>query len=392
MKKSIIAAVAAGAIFATPVFAETIKIGFVTTLTTGGAVIGNDMRRAVDLAVETIGGRMGNLDVEIIYGDDEFNPEAGRAATEQLVLQDDVDIVAGYIWSNVLLASADTVLDEGKILISSNAGPSQLAGERCHENFFNVSWQNDQTPAAMGEVLNRTGVESLYIIAPDYAAGRNMVAGVESTFEGEIVGKDMTVWPTQNDWATELSNARAANPDGVFVFYPGGSGPAFISQYQAAGLQVSIPLYSVFTLDSLSLPRFQDAQMSSVLGTSMTQFWAPDLDNPQNNQFVADFRAAYDGAYPSFYAAQSYDTIFLIKDAVEAVDGNIDDIDALRAAFENTNFPSVRGDFRFGNNHFPIQNFYERQVVIDADGIWTTSVRDAVLIDNQDSYAASCPL
>ena len=369
--------------------AEKIKIGFVTTLTTPAAVIGNDMRNAVELALEHIGGRMGDLDVELIYGDDEFNPQAGKQRTERLVKQDDVDIVAGYIWSNVLLASASTVLDAGKILISSNAGPSVLAGERCHRNFFNVAWQNDQTPMALGQVLNNRGVKSLYIIAPNYAAGQDMVAGVERTFTGEVVGKDMTTWPAQIDWAAELSKVKAAKPDAVFIFYPGGHGPAFIKQYQQAGLQGVVPLYTVYTIDALSLPRFQAANMEGVLGTSMTQFWAPDLDNAQNKRFVADFRAKY-GSYPSFYAAQSYDTIFLIKAAVEAVGGNIEDTDALRAALEKADFQSVRGKFRFGNNHFPIQNFYERIVVTDADGNWTTSARDAVLIDHQDIYAKDC--
>ena len=392
MSKWIAAVLAAVALFASPAMAaEKIKIGFVTTLTTPAAAIGNDMRKAVELALEHIGSQMGPLEVEVIFGDDEFNPQKGKQRTEKLVKQDNVDIVAGYIWSNVLLASAPTVLKSGKILISSNAGPSRLAGKRCDKNFFNVSWQNDQTPMAMGEVLNRRGVDSLYIIAPNYAAGKDMVAGVEQTYKGEIVGKDMTTWPAQIDWAAELSKVKAANPDGVFIFYPGGHGPAFIKQYQQAGLQGRIPLYTVFTIDSLSLPRFQQAGMEGVLGTSMTQFWAPDLDNPQNKRFVADFKAKH-GTYPSFYAAQSYDTIFLIKDAVEAVNGNIDDIDAMRSALENTKFPSVRGKFRFGNNHFPIQDFYERIVVEDSDGNWTTSARDAALIDHQDSYAQECNL
>ena len=392
MTKWIAAAVAAAALLASPVLAaEKIKIGFVTTLTTPAAAIGNDMRKAVDLALEHIGGKMGPLEVDLIYGDDEFNPQKGKQRTERLIKQDEVDIVAGYIWSNVLLASAPTVLDAGKILISSNAGPSQLAGERCHKNYFNVSWQNDQTPMAMGEVLNRRGVKSLYIIAPNYAAGKNMVSGVERTFKGTIVGKDMTAWPAQKDWAAELSKVKAANPDGVFIFYPGGHGPAFIKQYQQAGLQGQIPLYTVFTIDSISLPRFQQANMEGVLGTSMTQFWAPDIDNPQNKRFVADFKAKH-GTYPSFYAAQSYDTIFLIKSAVEAINGNIEDIDAFRAALEKADFKSVRGKFRFGNNHYPIQDFFEREVVKDSDGNWTTSVRDAVLVDHQDIYAKDCSL
>ncbi len=371
--------------------AEKIKIGFVTTLTTPAAVIGNDMRDAVELALEDIDHRMGPLEVEVIYGDDEFNPQKGRQATERLVKRDEVDIVVGYIWSHVLLASSPVVLDAGKIMISANAGPSQLAGKNCHKNFFNISWQNDQTPMALGEVLNQRGVKSLYIIAPNYAAGKNMVAGVERTFKGQVVGKDMTKWPDQIDWSAELSKVKSANPDAVFIFYPGKHGPAFITQYQQAGLDTQIPLYSVYTLDSISLPRFQDAGMNGVLGTIMTQFWAPDLDTPQNKKFISGFKKKY-GRYPSFYAAQSYDSIFFIKSAVEAVNGNIDDVDGMRAALEKADFPSVRGNFRIGHNHFPIQNFYSRKVVIDDEGVWTTSIVDVVLKDHQDSYASECDM
>ena len=187
---------------------------------------------------------MGPLEVEVIYEDDGFNPQTGKQKTEKLVERDEVDIVTGYIWSNVLLASVNTVLDAGKILISANAGPSQLAGAGCNQNFFNVSWQNDQTPMALGHVLNERGVEDLYIIAPNYAAGKDMVAGVERTFSGNVVGKDLTTWPSQIDWAAEFTKVKAAAPDAVFTFYPGGHGPAFIKQYEQAGLG-DIPLYSV---------------------------------------------------------------------------------------------------------------------------------------------------
>ncbi len=371
--------------------AAKIKIGFVTTLTTPAAVIGNDMRDAVELALEHIGHKMGPLDVEVVYGDDEFNPQKGKQATERLVKQDKVDIVAGYIWSHVLLASSNTVLDAGKILISANAGPSQLAGRGCHRNFFNISWQNDQTPMALGEVLNQRGIKSLYVIAPNYAAGKNMVDGVERTYKGEVVGKDMTQWPAQIDWAAELSKVKSVNPQAVFVFYPGKHGPAFITQYKQAGLEGKIPLYSVYTLDSLSLPSFQQANMTGVLGTTMTQFWAPDIDNAQNKRFVSGFKQKY-GKYPSFYGAQSYDAVFFIKSAVEAVGGDVSNIDGMRAALQKADFPSVRGPFRMGPNHFPIQNFYSREVVKDADGVWTTSVREVVLRDHQDPYAAECKM
>jgi branched-chain amino acid transport system substrate-binding protein len=391
MHKPLLGLVAAAVLVAPSAFAaDKIKIGFVTTLSTPAAVIGKDMQKAVELALEHINHKMGPLAVEVVYGDDEFNPQKGKQKTEKLVKKDNVDLVAGYIWSHVLLASKNVVLDAGKILISSNAGPSPLAGKACNKNFFNVSWQNDQTPMALGEVLNQKGVKSLYILAPNYAAGKNMVSGVERTFKGKVVGKDMTKWPTQIDWAAEFTKVKAAKPDAVFTFYPGKHGGAFIKQYKQAGLN-KIPLYSVYTIDSIALPKMQKAKMEGVMGTYMTQFWAPDMKNAQNKRFVKDFKAKY-GTYPSFYAAQSYDTIFFIKDAVEEVNGKIGNIDAMRKAMENTKFPSVRGDFKFGNNHFPVQNFYLRQVVKDGDGNWTTAVVDTVYKNHQDPYAKDCKM
>ena len=371
--------------------AAEVKIGFVTTLTTPAGVIGRDMKDAFELGLEDIGRKMGGLDVKVIYEDDGFKPEIGKQKTDKLVQKDDVDFVAGYIWSHVLLASRKSVLGAGKFLISSNAGPSQLAGKLCHQNFFSTSWQNDQTPQAMGEVLNQRGVKSLYVIAPNYAAGKNMVAGVERTFKGKIVGKDMTKWPGQLDFSAELAKARASKADGVFIFYPGKAGGAFMKQYQQAGLSGQIPLYSVFTVDSISLPKFQKVNLSGVMGSFMTQFWAPDLDTPQSKKFVSGFKKKY-GRYPSFYAAQTYDTVFLIKSAVEAVKGDLKDMDGMRAAMASASFPSVRGPFKYGKNHFPIQNFYLREVVKDADGVWTTAARQVVLKDHVDSYAKDCKM
>ena len=375
------------------VAAEKVKIGFVTTITTPAGVIGKDMVDAVNLAMEDIGGKMGGLDVELIVEDDGFKPAIGKQKTDKLVKQDKVQFVTGFIWSHVLLASQKSALGAGKFLISSNAGPSQMAGKLCHKNFFSTSWQNDQTPMAMGEVLNLNNVKSLYVMAPNYAAGKNMVAGVARTFKGKIVGKDLTKWgkDAQLDFSAELAKAKASGAEGIFVFYPGKAGGAFIKQYAQAGLQGKIPLYSVFTVDSIALPKLQKANMNGVMGSVMTQFWAPDLDTPQNKKFVSGFKKKY-GRYPSFYAAQSYDTIFLIKSAVEAVKGDLSNKDGMRAAMEKANFPSVRGKFSYGNNHFPIQNFYSREVVKDPDGVWTTSVREVVLKNHQDTYSKDCSM
>ena len=372
---------------------DPVKIGFITTLTTGAASIGKDQENAVNLALEHIDNTMGGKQVELIMADDGFKPEVGKQATDKLVKQDDVDFVAGYIWSHVLLASRKSVLDAGKFLISANAGPSPVAGKLCHENFFSTSWQNDQTPMAMGETLNKQGVKSLYVMAPNYAAGKDMVAGVERTFKGEIVGKDLTKWgkDAQLDFSAELAKAKASGAEGIFVFYPGKAAGAFIKQYEQAGLKDTLPLYTVFTIDSLSLPKLKEGGMKSVLGSSMTQFWSPDLDVPANKKFVADFREKY-GNYPSFYAAQAYDSIMLIKSAVDAVDGNLDDMDGMRAAMQKADFPSIRGEFSYGKNHMPIQNFYARTVVEDDEGNWTTKIDQVVLENHQDVYASECSL
>jgi branched-chain amino acid transport system substrate-binding protein len=216
---------------------------------------------------------------------------------------------------------------------------------------------------------------------------------VERTFKGKIVGKDLTKWgkDAQLDFSAELAKAKASGAEGIFIFYPGKAGGAFIKQYEQAGLRGKIPLYSVFTVDSIALPKLQKAKMDGVMGSVMTQFWAPDLDTLQNKKFVSGFKKAY-GRYPSFYAAQAYDSIYLIKSAVEAVSGDLTNMDGMRAAMVAATFPSVRGEFTYGNNHFPIQNFYSREVVEDTDGVWTTAIRKVILKDHQDPYAKDCKM
>ncbi|WP_443024250.1 ABC transporter substrate-binding protein [Sneathiella sp.] len=390
VNKKFIGLVSAIALLGTPalsVAADSVKIGFVTTLSTGAGAIGKDMREAVDLAVDHLGGKMAGKDIEIIYEDDGFKPEIGKQKTDKLVKKDKVDFVAGYIWSHVLMASYKSVVDSDTFLISSNAGPSPVAGKLCHENFFSTSWQNDQTPMAMGEVLNQRGIKNLYIMAPNYAAGKNMVTGVERTFKGNIVGKDMTKFPAQLDFSAELAKVRAAKPDALFVFYPGKHGAQFMKQYSQAALAASVPLYTVFTVDSISLPRIGELADGSL----MTQFWSPDLDNPANKKFVADFKAKY-GHYPSHYAAQSYDSIMLINSAVEKVKGDLSNRDDTRNALRLAEFDSIRGNFKFGQNHMPIQNFYLRQVGKDPEGVYTTKIVDTVYVDHQDTYVKDCKL
>jgi branched-chain amino acid transport system substrate-binding protein len=392
MKFSQLSLVAA-ALAVTTASAAPVKIGFITTLTTPAAIIGKDMQNSVNLAMEHLGGKAGSTPLEVVFADDGFKPDVGKQATDRLLKQDNVDFVAGYIWSHVLLASQKSVLDSGKFLISANAGPSPMAGKLCNKNFFSTSWQNDQTPMALGEVMNQQGIKTVYIMAPNYAAGKDMVTGFERTFKGKVLGKDLTKWgaDAQLDFSAELAKARASKAEAIFVFYPGAAGPAFIKQYQQSGLNKTTPLYSTFTVDALSLPRLQKANLQGVLGSRTTQEWDPTLDNPANKKFVADYKKKY-GGYPSYYGAQAYDAIMLIASAVKAVGGDVSNPDKVRAALKAAKFDSVRGGFRYGTNHFPIQNFYLREVVKDSEGNWSTKVIATVFKNHVDPYASQCKM
>jgi branched-chain amino acid transport system substrate-binding protein len=344
------------------------------------------MRNSFELALDHLGRKIGGLPVEVIYEDDQQKPEVGKQKTEKLIESDRVDFIAGYIWSNVLLASLKPAIDSKTIMISANAGPSQIAGELCSPYFFSTSWQNDQTPAAVGLYMNQKGVKNAYLVGPNYAAGKDMLTGVKATFKGKIVGEEYTRWPDQLDFSAELSKVRAAKPDAVFVFYPGAAGVQFLNQYVQAGLKSQIPLYTAFTIDE-TLPR----QGENAIGIPGAQQWVNDLPNDANKKFVADYKAKYK-ASPSFYGAQSYDAANLVNSAVVGVKGDVARKVDMIKAMEKADFASVRGSFRYGNNHFPIQNFYLQDVVKGLDGMPVLKTAATIVKDDQDGFHEKCTM
>ncbi len=382
-----VAACAVAAACGSAVAQHSVKIGFVNTFSGPTAVIGNDARNSFELALDHLGRKMAGLPVEVIYEDDQIKPEVGRQKTEKLIQSDHVNFLTGYNWSNVLLASLKPAVDSQTFLISANAGPSQIAGELCSPWFFAISWQNDQTPQAMGQYLNQKAVKTLFLLGPNYAAGKDMLAGVKAMFHGQIVGEEYTKWPDQLDFSAELTKVRAARPDAVFVFYPGAAGVQFLTQYAQAGLKGQIPLYTAFTIDATTLPLQKDL----ALGVPGAQHWVADLPNEANKKFVADFRAKHK-RYPSFYAAQAYDAANLINSAVVAVKGDLSKKDAMRDEMRKANYASVRGSYRYGNNHFPIQNFYLQEAVKESDGTLNLKTVSTILKDNQDMFHDKCPM
>jgi len=386
--KSIIAALAAASAVAAPAAAaDAIKIGFVDTFSGPPAAIGNDMRDGFKLGLQNLGGQMAGRPVEVIYEDDTAKPEVGKQKTDKLIEADRVDFLAGYGFSNVLLASLVPAVNAKTFIISANAGPSQIAGEQCSPYFFSTSWQGDQAAQATGEYLNQKGVKTLFIIDPNYAAGKDVAAGVKANFKGEVVGEEYTPWPSQLDFSAELAKARAAKPDAIFAFFPGAAGAQFLTQYAQAGLKGQIPLYTAYMLDA----RLLETAGEFALGVATAGHWAIDLPNEANKKFVADFRTTYKRD-PAFYAAQAYDAANLINSAVAAVKGDLSNKDGMRTAMEKAGYASVRGPYRYGNNHFPIENFYLQQVVKKPEGGYEIRTVALILKDHQDRYHDKCPM
>ena len=387
MRGKILAAAAMTALLSAPAgAAEPVKIGMITTLSGGGSSLGIDIRDGFELAIKQAGGKLGGQAVELIVEDDGRKPEKATEIADRMLKRDKVDIMTGIVWSNLAMAVVPKATKAGAFYISPNAGPSMLAGEGCHANYFNVAWQNDNLHEAMGQYVQDQGHKKTYILAPNYPAGHDALTGFKRFYKGEIAGEVYTKLG-QKDYAAEIAALRAADPEAVFFFLPGGMGISFLKQYAQAGLTDQIPIFGpAFSFDQGILQAVGDA----ALGVINSSQWNKDIDNAANAAFVADFQAEY-GRLPSLYASQGYDAARLIASAVQAVGGDVSKSDDFRAALEAAKFDSVRGNFKFGPNHHPIQDIYVRQVVKEGD-VLTNKIVTKAFSDHADAYAANCKM
>jgi len=388
MKTSLLAAALACALgFGAQAQAQQkLKIGFITTLSGPQGVIGKHQKDSVELALDHLNRKVGGLETEVIYGDDQFKPDVGVQVAEQMLKKDQVDIMAGIIWSNVMMAAVPVVTGAGKIMVGTNAGASPLAGKDCNKLYFSTSWNNDESPEAMGKFLQDSGVKDLYVMAQNYQAGKDMVAGLKRYYKVNIVDEVYTKMG-QLDYQAELTQMRSKNPKAVFIFYPGGMGIQFIKQYVQSGLREQIPLYSVFTVDETTLPALKEA----AIGQYEARFWSPDLKVPASQKYVADFRKKY-GYTPSYYGAQAYDGILLIDSAVRAVKGNVKDTKAMVAAMEKADYDSIRGRYKFNVNHHPIQDFYLLKAEKGGQDCAEMHIVKKVFDDHKDAYYQECKM
>jgi len=363
---------------------EKIKIGVIVTLSGSAAVLGQQARDGFVLAIKDIGSKMAGRDVEVVAIDDELKPDAAVIKVKGLLERDKVDFVVGPIFSNILQAIHKPVVDSKTFLISPNAGPSSYAGKECSRFFYVTSYQNDQVHEILGKVAQDRGYKRVYLLIPNYQAGRDSAAGFKLDYKGEIVEESYMPLGTL-DFQPELSKIASLKPDAVFTFMPGGMGVNLVKQYRQAGLADSIPVLSAFTVDESTLPAQQDAAIGMFGGAD----WAPNLDNPQNKKFVASYEATYNSV-PGTYAMQGYDTAMLIDSAVKAVKGDLSDKDALSTALKKADFTSLRGGFKFNTNGYPIQDFYLTKVAKRPDGKFQTEIVQKVFENYGDRYAKDC--
>ena len=374
---------------AAPLFgsaADKVKVGFVSTLSGPSAALGVDIRDGFQLAVKLNGGKLGGLPADVLVNDDQFKPDVGKQLFERLVKRDKVDFMTGVVFSNIMLAALPEAMDSGTIYISPNAAPSSIAGKDCNPLFFAVSWPNDAYHEAAGAFANQRDMKSVYLLAPNYQAGKDSLAGFKRMFKGQVLGENYTKLG-QLDYAAELAEVRAAKPQALYIFLPGGMGINFIKQFVGAGLGKDIQLL---------LPGFSaDQDVINPVGAAMsglfnTAHWSPDFINPANQRFVAEFIKEYKRV-PTLYASQGYDAAQLINAAVRDVKGNLSDREAVRRALKAAKFDSVRGPFKFNSNQYPIQNYYVRTVGSDGKGgLINKSFNEPILKNHGDAYAQEC--
>ena len=385
------AALAASALMAAPMAGaqaqeEPLKVGLIATLSGAPAALGEQMVNGFQLAVDQMGGELGGRPVEVIVKDDELEPDVAQLAARELVEREEADFVVGTIFSNMLQAIFKPVVQSETFLISPNAGPSTFAGRNCNPYFFVTSYQNNQNYEVLGQFANEAGYERVFMLAPNYQAGRDSFEGFKKTFEGEVVDEVYTPLGHQ-DFSAELARISEADPDALFTFMPGGMGVRLVKQFRQAGLADRMDFMSAFTTDETTLP----GQGADALDFYAAGAWAPDLDNEANRAFVNAYMEEH-GSVPGSYAANAYDAALLIDAAVRAVGGDLSDKDALREALRAADFGSLRGEFAFGANQFPVQDFYLLKVVERDDGQFATSVDRVVFEDYVDSYAAECSM
>lgn len=364
---------------------DPVKIGLITTLSGPGGYLGQDIRDGFQLAITMGDGKLGGAPVQLLVEDDGGKPGQGKQIAERMLKNEQVKLFTGIVFSNVAGATVPDVLDAGAVYVSPNAGPSTFAGKNCNANYFVASWQNDSLHESAGELANALGYKSVYLVAANYQAGKDALEGFKRFYKGKVAGESFTRMD-QTDFAAEFAQIRAAAPEAVFQFEPGGLGIAFLRQYGQAGLKIPM-VVAAPSLDAVTLATVGEVAE----GVNVTSHWNSDFDNPANKAFMAAWEKAYHRT-PTFYASQGYDTALAVAAALKGTGGKVDDIAAFRQAMLKADFQSTRGAFRFGPNQHPVQDWFALKAEKGADGKLALVTKSKVFSDHGDAYAKDCKL
>ena len=369
--------------------ANELKIGYLSTLSGPAGAIGVEIRDGFILAVKLAGGKLGGLPTEIIFADDTLNPETGKQLAERLLKRDRVNLMTGVVFSNVMLAAWPTIQESKVFYIAPNSTPTRITGEGCNPHFVSASWPNEGHHEAAGHYAKSKAFKNMYLIAPNYPAGKDSTTGFKRGYGGTIAAEVYTK-VNQLDYSAELAQIRAAKPAALYAFLPGGMGINFIKQFVAGGLSAEIPLLVPgFTADQ----DIMRAVGEPMLGIFDTSHWAYDLDNDANRKFVSEFEKEYN-RIPSLFAEQGYTTALLIDSAVRAVKGKIEDEKAFHKALVTApaRFKSPRGDFKIMHNGTPVQDYYLRVVAKDSQGRLVNKKIGTVVSGLSDFWAKDCKM
>jgi branched-chain amino acid transport system substrate-binding protein len=310
---------------------------------------------------ESLGNAAGGRQSESLREEEGVDPAPAEQKVRKLIEQDQIELFTGIVSTPISYGARDLLHTNRVVSVISNAGGNELTRGRKSPYLFRTSSSAWQVAFPLGEWIARNLSKKVVITAADYGYGRESAAAFKESYErhGGIVLKEIYPRFPTTDYAPHLPEIQAANPEATYNFYSGSDAVNFVKQYDEFGLKKDIKLTgSGFLLEEDVLP----AQGSAAVGGFSSLHWAKTLDNPENKKFVADWRARY-GREPSVFAVQGYDAARVIVEALNQVNGNTGDRDALVKAMEGVKFASPRGPFEFDpETHNVINPMYLREV------------------------------
>ncbi|MSP45299.1 MAG: ABC transporter substrate-binding protein [Xanthobacteraceae bacterium] len=372
MIKRILAASAALALSAALAQAQSVKIGLVAPFTGIGAELGQQIDRGVEQYLKLNADKIKPLQLKIIKRDDK-NPSGAdsKIAVQELLTQENVDALAGWIYSPNAIASAPVVTAGKKLAVIMNAGTAHITTMSPY--FVRTSFSMWHAGYAMGEAAAKQLKAKTAIVGySDFPPGKDSLAAFKRSFEangGKVIDEIPMGGAGQvPDFTPFLQRAKDKKPDVLFVFVPAGDHALAVTKtYGALGMKdAGIKLIGPGDItQDIKLQAMGDA----AVGLITMHHYNADLDNAENKKFVAAWKKDYGpDSTPDFIAVGAYDGMAAIVHAAQATKGKMD-ADAALKALAGWKYNSPRGPISIDpETRDIIMNEYLVEVVKGKDG------------------------